>query len=187
MSIGKTPKVNQSALEKLVYAATPEEAFNNTLFSKASYSLKAGIHKITINVADSINKSGTGAVRLVKKMQPLHNLSRRNDEDDDGEEDGDEAYYDVFNINGMNDNNDDSSNGNEGRSSGDDFSDFLDDFNSNRNINVNQNGNGGQDDDDFSDFFDEYNIGGNKYFFNEFCKEYNDDGGNLGAISGVRT
>lgn len=49
------------------YAATPEEAFDNALFSKASYPLEAGVHKIKINVAYSINESGTGAVRLVQK------------------------------------------------------------------------------------------------------------------------
>lgn len=52
-----------------MFAATPEEALEDPHFSKASYPLEPGFHKITVQVFDSANIDGTGAVRIVSKMQ----------------------------------------------------------------------------------------------------------------------
>lgn len=86
-SIGKTSKVQQDVNVIDLYAATPEEALKDGRFSKAVYPLEAGSHKITIKVADSLSENGTGAIRIVQKVQSFY--KKRSVKDDDGDN-GDE-------------------------------------------------------------------------------------------------
>lgn len=50
-------------------------------FLKAAYPLEAGSHKIIIKVADSLNENGTGAIRIVQKMQSFRKKGGRKDDD----------------------------------------------------------------------------------------------------------
>lgn len=87
-SIGKTSEVQDAAD---LFAATPEEALEDERFSKAAYPLEAGAHKITIKVSDSMNENGTGAIRIVQKMQSFHKKKGgKKDHDDDDDKDDDD-------------------------------------------------------------------------------------------------
>lgn len=99
-SIGKTSELQITPGTEPLYAATPEEAFEDARFSKAAYLLEAGAHEITIKVADSVNENGTGAVRVVQKIQSLwgkkhekHDDDDEDDEDNDDEEDDDKKDW----------------------------------------------------------------------------------------------
>ncbi|KAL9540384.1 hypothetical protein MBANPS3_009709 [Mucor bainieri] len=83
-SIGKTSEVQDAAD---LFAATPEEALEDERFSKAAYPLEAGAHKITIKVSDSMNENGTGAIRIVQKMQSFKKKGGKKDDDDDKDDD----------------------------------------------------------------------------------------------------
>jgi hypothetical protein len=90
VAIGKTSKVDHtSEFSRSVYASSSEDAFhqNNTGFSKASFPLSLGNHTIAINVLDSANESGTGAVRISRKVQSFYKKNKHNDWHDDEDED----------------------------------------------------------------------------------------------------
>ncbi|KAI8989970.1 hypothetical protein BDB01DRAFT_779578 [Pilobolus umbonatus] len=78
VSLGMTSEVE--SVEESPYAATPEEAFLDARFSKASYNLEAGHHEITIKVANPLGEYGSGAVRLVQSKAEL--LEKRGDDSD---------------------------------------------------------------------------------------------------------
>lgn len=92
-SIGKTSEVQDAAD---LYAATPEEALEDERFSKAAYPLEAGAHNITIKVTDSLNENGTGAIRIVQKMQSFHKKGGKKDDDDDEDDDDKDDYKDDY-------------------------------------------------------------------------------------------
>ncbi|KAI7858571.1 hypothetical protein BDC45DRAFT_311776 [Circinella umbellata] len=89
--IGMTSEVTN---DKEAFAATPEEALQDERFSHAVFDLAPGKHEITINVANSQSADGTGAVRLVQKIQALYDKGKGkkgwDDDDDDDWEDDDE-------------------------------------------------------------------------------------------------
>lgn len=95
-SIGKTSDLELSSNAEPLYAATPEEALQDARFSNAAYPLEAGAHEITIKVADSINENGTGALRVVQKLQSLwkHDNDDEDSEDDDEDDDQKKEYKD---------------------------------------------------------------------------------------------
>ncbi|KAG2202431.1 hypothetical protein INT46_001327 [Mucor plumbeus] len=87
--IGKTSSVLQDVNVIDIYAATPEKALKDKRFSKATFSLEAGLHEITIKVANSLYENGTGAIRIVQMIQPLYKRGEHHDDDED-DEDNDE-------------------------------------------------------------------------------------------------
>ena len=79
-SIGKISEVQQNVNAADPHVATPEEALKDERFLKAAYPLEAGLHKIIIKVADSLDENGTGAIRIVQKMQFFRKKGRRKDD-----------------------------------------------------------------------------------------------------------
>jgi TATA-binding protein-associated factor Taf7 len=101
-SLGVTTKVDNVKDEE-VFAATPEEALKDDRFSKGTFDLSKGPHKITIK-ATGPYEAGTAAIRVLdhdnvafhKKNKHHHdgddedNDDDDNDDDDDDEDDDDE-------------------------------------------------------------------------------------------------
>ncbi|CAO3596226.1 unnamed protein product [Absidia cylindrospora] len=65
------------------FAETPEDAVADKRFSRGEFNLAKGHHDITINVHQSPYGVGSGAVRVVKKLQALYGKDHDDDDDDD--------------------------------------------------------------------------------------------------------
>ncbi|KAI8384386.1 uncharacterized protein BYT42DRAFT_643207 [Radiomyces spectabilis] len=78
MSLGMTSSANTTS----AYAATPEEALQNRMFSRGAFALEQGKHQINVKIATSANKMGTGALRIVPKAQALYNKKGWDDDND---------------------------------------------------------------------------------------------------------
>jgi hypothetical protein len=87
--IGMTSSANGTAA---AFAETPEEAVADKRFSRGEFNLAKGHHEITINVHKSPYGVGSGAVRVVKKLQALY--GKDHDDDDDDEDDEDDKDWD---------------------------------------------------------------------------------------------
>lgn len=81
--LGETSEV-EDAQDAEVFAATPEEALEDERFSKGTFDLEEGEHKITIK-ATGPYEAGTAAIRLVAKdqSQDLHKKKGGWDDDKD--------------------------------------------------------------------------------------------------------
>ncbi|CAO3598678.1 unnamed protein product [Absidia cylindrospora] len=78
--IGMTNASNGTAA---AFAETPEEAVADKRFSRGEFNLAKGHHEITINVHNSPYSVGSGAVRVVKKLQALYGKDHDDDDDHD--------------------------------------------------------------------------------------------------------
>ncbi|KAI9318743.1 hypothetical protein BX666DRAFT_1537447 [Dichotomocladium elegans] len=81
VALGSTS--NASSDEGL-FANTPEDALQDERFSHGTFELAAGDHEITVKVANSPYPDGTGALRIVQKVQALYK----------GDDDDDDDYHD---------------------------------------------------------------------------------------------
>ncbi|KAI9498266.1 hypothetical protein BDB00DRAFT_801821 [Zychaea mexicana] len=94
---------SEAANDEEAFAATPEEALQDERFSHAVFDLAQGEHEITINVANSPFADGTGAVRVVQKVQALYEKKGGKgkgkkggwgDDDDEWDDDKDDDKWD---------------------------------------------------------------------------------------------
>ncbi|ORZ24698.1 hypothetical protein BCR42DRAFT_95041 [Absidia repens] len=93
--IGMTSNSNSTTN---AFAETPEDAVADKRFSRGEFNLAKGHHDITINVHQSPYGVGSGAVRVVKKLQALYGKDHDDDDDDDEDwekhDDDDDDYDD---------------------------------------------------------------------------------------------
>lgn len=86
--LGKTSEVDASQDDQ-VYAATPEEALNDERYSKGTFALGQGEHRIAIK-AKSPYEAGTAAIRLIQEQdQNVLKKSKKKGWDDDDDDDDD--------------------------------------------------------------------------------------------------
>ncbi|KAI9256176.1 hypothetical protein BY458DRAFT_578903 [Sporodiniella umbellata] len=94
------------------FAATPEQALEDERFSRANIPLAAGKHDIVINVQSSQSENGSGAIRLVQKVQRLYN-EELGDEDNSWENEGDDEHTSDNSDEGEYENDNDNDNDDE--------------------------------------------------------------------------
>lgn len=86
-SLGTTSKVDGKKDED-IFAGTPEEALLDERFSKGTFDLAAGKHKITVKAVGPY-EAGTAAIRVLDQgITSTGFYKKGGDEDDDEEEDG---------------------------------------------------------------------------------------------------
>lgn len=90
-SLGFTTKVDALKDEE-VFAATPEEALNDERFSKGTFDLAKGEHKITIKAVGPY-EAGTAAIRVLDHANvAFHKKEKDHDDDHDDDDDDDDKH-----------------------------------------------------------------------------------------------